>query len=111
MRRLKQSSSSTYDESYAENECKDTDINQEPSKRRALNAHHLFAGGRQVHFDNTIEVWTIGNWKQALEEFEDENDCEKSSDDSDGSETNDERTAQRHELSASRSRNSSNFQV
>ena len=91
-----ESSSSACDESYAENECKGTDINgetlyQEPSKRRAWNAHHLFAGGRQVHFDETIEVWTIGDWKQALEEFKDENDCENSSDDSDGTGTNDER--------------------
>ena len=44
-----------------------------------------------MHFDDTIEVWTIGDWKQALEELEDENDCENRSDDSDGSETNDER--------------------
>ena len=44
-----------------------------------------------MHFDDMIEVWTIGDWKQALEEFEDENDCENRSDDSDGSETNDER--------------------
>ena len=29
------------------------------------------------------EVSTAGVWKQALEEFEDENDCENSSDDSD----------------------------
>ena len=91
-----ESSSSACDESYAENECKGTDINgetlyQEPSKRRAWNAHHLFAGGRHVHFDDTIEVWTIGDWKQALEEFDDENDCENSSDDSDGTGTNDER--------------------
>ena len=38
------------------------------------------------------EVSTTGDWKQALEEFEDENDCENSSDDSDGSETTDERS-------------------
>ena len=119
-----ESSSSACDESYAENECKGTDINgetlyQEPSKRRAWNAHHLFAGGRHVHFDDTIEVWTIGDWKQALEEFDDENDCENSSDDSDGSETNDERGAQCHALSADKAgralelccRNSSMFQV
>ena len=48
-----------------------------------MNVHHLFAGGRQVHFDDTIEVWTIGDWKQAFEKFEDENDCENRSDDSD----------------------------
>ena len=88
-----ESSSSAYDESFAENECKGTDIDgetsyQEPSKKRALNAHHLFAGGRQVHFDDTMQVCTIGNWKQALEEFEDESNCENSSD---GSETSGER--------------------
>ena len=51
-----------------------------------------------MHFDVTMdfpapdtEVSTAGDWKQALEEFEDENDCENSSDDSDGNETNDER--------------------
>ena len=50
-----------------------------------------------MHVDDTMdlsapdtEVSTTGDWKQALEEFEDENDCENSSDDSDGSETNDE---------------------
>ena len=37
------------------------------------------------------EVSTAGDWKQALEEFEDENNCDNSSDDSDGSETIDER--------------------
>ena len=96
-------SSSAYDESYADNECEGTDINgetlyQEPSKKRAWIAHHLFAGGRQVHVDDTMdlsapdtEVATAGDWMQALEEFEDENDCENSSDDSDGSETNDVR--------------------
>jgi len=96
-------SSSTYDESYADNQCKGFDINgetlyQEPSKRRAWNAHHLIAAGRRVHFDDTIdfsapdtEVSTAENWKQALEEFEDENDCKNNRDDSDGNETNDER--------------------
>ena len=96
-------SSAAYDESSAVNEFKGTDINgetldQEPSKKRAWTAHHVFAGGRQVHFDDTMdfsapdtEVSTAGDWKQALEEFEDENDCENSSDDSDVSEPNDER--------------------
>jgi len=96
-------SASAHDESYADNECKGTDINgetsyQEPSKKRAWIAPHLCAGGRQVHVDETMdlsvpdtEVSTTGDWKQALEEFEDGSDCENSSDDSDGSETNDER--------------------
>ena len=68
-------SSSTHDDSYADNECKDTDINektlfQESSKKRAWIAHHLFAGGRQVHIDDTLdlsapdkEVSTAGDWK------------------------------------------------
>ena len=98
-----ESSSSTYDESYADNECKGTDINgetlcQEPSRKRAWNAHHLFPGGQQVHIEDTMDlsasdtgVSTAGDWKQALDEFEDENDCENSSDDGDGNETNDER--------------------
>ena len=43
-------SSSAYDESC----CKGPDINgetlyQEPSQKRAWTAHHVFAGGRQVH--------------------------------------------------------------
>ena len=51
-----------------------------------------------MHVDDTMdlsapdtEFSTTGDWKQAVEEFEDENDCENSSGDSDGSETNDER--------------------
>ena len=51
-----------------------------------------------MHVDDTMdlsatdtEVSTTGDWKQALEEFEDENDRENSSDDSDGSERNDAR--------------------
>ena len=47
-----------------------------------------------MHVDVTIglsapntEVLTAEDWKQALEESEDENDCENSSDDSDGSGT------------------------
>ena len=51
-----------------------------------------------MHVDDTMdlsgpdtEVLTAEDWKQALEEFEDENECENSSDDSDGSETNDVR--------------------
>jgi len=72
-----ESSSYTYEESYAENECEGTDINGETlyleaSRKRAWNAHHLFAGGRQVHFDDTTEVWTIGDWKQVLSETDDE---------------------------------------
>ena len=66
--------------------------------KRACIAHHSLASGRQVHVNDTMdlsapdtEVSTTGGWKQALEEFEDENDCENSSDDSDGSETNDAR--------------------
>ena len=93
-------SSSTYDESSADNECKGTDINeetwyQEPPKKRT---HHLVAGGRKVHVDDTMnlsatdtEASTAEDWKQVLEEFEDENDCKSSIDGSDGSETNDER--------------------
>ena len=64
---------------------------QEPSKQRAWITRHVFAGGRQVHVDVTIglsapntEVLTAEDWKQGLEKFEDENNCENSSDDSDG---------------------------
>ena len=54
-------SSSTYDEFYADNECKGTDINgetlyQEPSQKRAWTAHHVFTGGRQVHVDDTMDL-------------------------------------------------------
>ena len=54
-------SSSTRDDSYADNECKDFDINektlfQESSKKRAWIAQHLFADGRQVHIDDTMEL-------------------------------------------------------
>ena len=75
----RRSPSSAYDESYADNECKGTDINgetlyQEPSKKRAWNAHHLFPGGQQVHIEDTMDLSapdtgasTAGDWKQALE--------------------------------------------
>ena len=54
-------SSSACDGSYADNECKGTDINgetlhQEASKKRGWTAHHVFAGGRQVHFDDTMNL-------------------------------------------------------
>ena len=37
-----------------------------------------------MHVDATIGLLTAEDWKQGLEKFEDENDCENSSDDSDG---------------------------
>ena len=54
-------SSSACDGSYGDNECKGTDINgetlhQEASKKRGWTAHHVFAGGRQVHFDDTMNL-------------------------------------------------------
>ena len=68
-------SSSTHDDSYAGNECKDTDINektlfQESSKKRAWIAQHLFTDELQAHVDDTMdlsapdkEVSTAGDWK------------------------------------------------
>ena len=61
MEEYTESSSSTCDESYADNECMGTDINgetlyQEPSKKKAWTVHHVFAGGRQVHFDDTMDL-------------------------------------------------------
>ena len=82
-----------------------------------------------MHVDGTMdlsdtEVSTAGDWMQALELFEDENERENSSDDNDGSETNDvrckvpriRRYREGHEDKAGRAlelccRNSSIFQI
>jgi len=65
--------------------------NQEPSAKRARIVYHV------VQVDDAMglsapdtEVLTAEDWKQALEEVEDENECESSSDDSDGSDEEEE---------------------
>ena len=55
-----------------------------------------------MHVDVTIGLLTAEDWKQALGKFEDENDCENSSDDSGGSETNDVRCTGPHTASTAK---------
>jgi len=86
--------SSAHDGSCGER--KEADISgetshQEPSAKRARIVHHV------VQVDDAMglsaldtEVLTAEDWKQALEEVEDENECESSSDDSDGSDEEEE---------------------